>query len=108
MSFDLNIDNYTKQELVSLFDLPPNYNNNILELKESKLRENIMKNTEINKDTQIKTVNFLVKAKKILLNNFFVGYLMNCLGLHFMHLLFILGKNRWCFFAIFLYLKKSE
>ena len=28
-----------------------------------------MKNTEINKDTQIKTVNFLVKAKTILLNN---------------------------------------
>lgn len=70
MSFDLNIDNYTKQELVSLFDLPPNYNSNILELKESKLRENIMKNTEINKETQIKTVNFLVKAKTILLNNF--------------------------------------
>jgi hypothetical protein len=29
-----------------------------------------MKNTEINKDTQIKTVNFLVKAKTILLNNY--------------------------------------
>jgi hypothetical protein len=70
MSFDLNIDNYTKQELASLFDLPPNYDNSILEIKESKLRENIMKNTEINKDTQIKTVNFLVKAKTILLNNY--------------------------------------
>jgi len=70
MSFDLNIDNYTKQELISLFDLPPNYNNSILEMKESKLRENIMKNTEINKDTQIKTINFLVKAKTILLNNY--------------------------------------
>ena len=73
MSFDLNIDNYTKQELASLFDLPPNYDDSILEIKESKLRENIMKNTEINKDTQdtqIKTVNFLVKAKTILLNNY--------------------------------------
>lgn len=70
MSFDLNIDNYTKQELASLFDLPPSYDNSILEIKESKLRENIMKNTEINKDTQIKTVNFLVKAKTILLNNY--------------------------------------
>jgi hypothetical protein len=47
MSFDLNIDNYTKQELASLFDLPPNYDDSILEIKESKLRENIMKNTEI-------------------------------------------------------------
>jgi hypothetical protein len=70
MSFDLNINNYTKQELSSLFDLPPNYDNSILEIKESKLRENIMKNTEINKDTQIKTINFLVKAKNILLNNY--------------------------------------
>ena len=69
MSFDLNINNYTKQELISLFDLPPNYNNIILETNDSKLRENIMKNTEINKDTQIKTINFLVKAKTILLNN---------------------------------------
>jgi hypothetical protein len=70
MSFDLNINNYTKQELSSLFDLPPNYDNSILEIKESILRENIMKNNEINKDTQIKTINFLVKAKNILLNNF--------------------------------------
>lgn len=73
MSFDLNIDNYTKQELASLFDLPPSYDNSILEIKESKLRENIMKNTEINKDTQIKTINFLVKAKTILLNNYANG-----------------------------------
>ena len=70
MSFDLNINNYTKQELSSLFDLPPNYDNSILEIKEFKLRENIMKNTEINKDTQIKTINFLVQAKNILLNNY--------------------------------------
>ena len=68
MSFDLNIDNYTKQELASLFDLPPNYDNIILEMKESKLKENIIKNNEISKDTQTKTINFLVKAKNILLN----------------------------------------
>jgi hypothetical protein len=73
MSFDLNINNYTKQELSSLFDLPPNYDNSILEIKESKMRENIMKDNEINKDTQIKTINFLVKAKNILLNNYSIG-----------------------------------
>jgi hypothetical protein len=73
MSFDLNINNYTKQELSSLFDLPPNYDNSILEIKESKMRENIMKNNEINKDTQINTINFLVKAKNILLNNYSIG-----------------------------------
>ena len=70
MNFDLNIDNYTKQELMDMFDLPPNYDNNILTIKESKLRENITKNNEINKETQQKTINFLVKAKTLLFNNY--------------------------------------
>jgi hypothetical protein len=69
MSFDLNIDNYTKKELVEMFDLPSNYDRNILEIKESKLRESIINNKEINKDTQSKTIQFLVKAKTILLNS---------------------------------------
>lgn len=68
MSFDLNIDNYTKKELIEMFELPSNYDRNILEIKESKLRESIMNNNEINKDTQTKTINFLIKAKTILLN----------------------------------------
>lgn len=68
MSFDLNIDNYTKKELIEMFELPSNYDRNILEMKESKLRESIMNNNEINKDTQTKTINFLIKAKTILLN----------------------------------------
>ena len=67
MSFDLNIDNYTKKELVEMFDLPSNYDRNTLEMKESKLRESIVNNKEINKDTQAKTIQFLVKAKNILL-----------------------------------------
>ena len=69
MSFDLNIDNYTKKELVEMFDLPSNYDRNTLEMKESKLRESIVNNKEINKDTQAKTIQFLVKAKNILLNS---------------------------------------
>lgn len=63
MSFDLNIDNYTKKELVEMFDLPSNYDRNTLEMKETKLRESIVNNKEINKDTQAKTIQFLVKAK---------------------------------------------
>jgi hypothetical protein len=73
MNFDLNIDNYTKQELMDMFDLPPNYDNNILTIKESKLRENIMKNNEINKETQQKTIHFLVKAKTLLLESYSGG-----------------------------------
>jgi hypothetical protein len=53
-----------------MFDLQPNYDNNILTIKESKLRENITKNNEINKETQQKTINFLVKAKTLLFNNY--------------------------------------
>lgn len=68
MNFDLNINNYTKGELIEMFGLPQNYDKNILEIKETKLRDSIINNKEINKDTQILTTNFLIKAKNILLN----------------------------------------
>ena len=68
MNFDLNINNYTKGELVEMFGLPQNYDKNILEIKETKLRDSIINNREINKETQISTTNFLIKAKNILLN----------------------------------------
>ena len=68
MSFDLNISNYTKKELIEMFDLPTNYDIGILEIKDTKMRESIMNNTEINKDTQMKTIQFLIKAKTILIN----------------------------------------
>jgi hypothetical protein len=68
MNFDLNIDNYTKGELIEMFGLPQNYDKNILEIKETKLRDSIINNKEVNKDTQNLTVKFLVKAKNILLN----------------------------------------
>jgi hypothetical protein len=69
MSFDLNIDNYTRDELLQMFELPPNFDRNILEIKEVKLRDSIVNNQEINKDTKTKTLNFLTKAKNIILNN---------------------------------------
>jgi hypothetical protein len=68
MNFDLNINNYTRDELIDMFDLPQNFDKNIIEIKEAKLRENIINNTDITKETQNKTINFLVKAKNIILN----------------------------------------
>lgn len=68
MNFDLNIDNYKKTELVEIFDLPPNYDKNIVDIKETKLRENIMNNPEISKEIKLKTLEFLVQAKNILLD----------------------------------------
>jgi len=68
MNFDLNIDNYTKRELIEMFELPPNFNRSIVEFKESKLRDTIVNNSQINKDTKIQTINFLTKAKNIILS----------------------------------------
>ena len=68
MNFDLNIDNYTRDELIQMFELPKNFDRNIVDIKESKLREGITNNTQINKDTQMKTLNFIAKAKNIILN----------------------------------------
>jgi hypothetical protein len=68
MDFDYNIENYTKKDLIEIFGLPNNYDKNIIDIKENKLRENIISNNEINKDIQIKTLNFLIKAKNILLS----------------------------------------
>ena len=69
MNFDLNIDNYTRDELVEMFELPSNFDRNIIEIKEAKLKDNIINNKEINKETQVKTLNFLLKAKNIILND---------------------------------------
>ena len=68
-NFDLNIKNYKKQELADMFELPPNYDKNIVEIKESKLRDSIINNSEINQDIKIKTINFLAEAKNILFEN---------------------------------------
>ena len=67
MTFDLNIENYTRDELIQMFELPNNFDTNIIDIKEAKMRESIMNNKEINKDTQTKTLNFLIKAKNIIL-----------------------------------------
>lgn len=69
MNFDLNIENYSRDELIQMFELPIHFDKNIIEIKESKLRESILNNNDINKETQAKTINFLVKAKNIILND---------------------------------------
>ena len=68
MNFDLNTENYKLEELIQMFELPSNFDRNIVEIKETKLRENILKNNQISKDMQEKTINFIVKAKNIILN----------------------------------------
>lgn len=67
MSFNYNIKNYSKKELMDMFELPEDYDETIFDMKETHLRENILNNPAIDKDTQEKTLNFLVQAKHILI-----------------------------------------
>lgn len=67
MNFDLNINNYTKDELLDLFELQPNnFDKYSFEKKETKLRENIIHNTQISESVKSQTIDFLMKAKNIL------------------------------------------
>ena len=69
MNFDLNIANYNKNELLDMFELPSNYDKNSVEMKELRLRENILNDKNIDNATRDLTINFLTKAKNILLRN---------------------------------------
>ena len=69
MNFDLDIKNYKPKELMEMFELPNNYDQNILTINETKLKDSIINNKEINKETKNKTINFIVEAKNILLAN---------------------------------------
>jgi hypothetical protein len=69
MNFDLNINNYQKNELKEMFDLPINYGSELVDIKEAKLKESILKNKEIKNEVRMKTIYFLTEAKKILLGD---------------------------------------
>jgi hypothetical protein len=67
MNFDLNLDNYRKEELEEIFNLPPNYNQTLIHTNEQHLRQNIMSNNAVNLTVKQNTVSFLNAAKKKLL-----------------------------------------
>ena len=68
-NFDLNIQNYKKNELEEIFELPSTYDKTIIEIKESKLRENIFKDPSISEQVRSKTLQFLIEAKNTLLSD---------------------------------------
>jgi hypothetical protein len=68
MSFDTNIENYNREELINMFELPTNFDKNIVEIKETKLRESVLNNNIIDEVTKKKIFEFLVQAKKIILD----------------------------------------
>lgn len=69
MSFDLNIGNYTIQELADMFELPSNYDKDMIDVKESKLKDSITNDRTIPSDVQAKTLYFINQAKNMLKEN---------------------------------------
>jgi len=66
MNFDLTIDNYNINELRDMFELPENYDKNMIDAKESKILDNIIKDKNINEEKKLQIITFLLKAKSIL------------------------------------------
>lgn len=69
MSFDLNINNYKIAELEDIFELPKNYNKQLVLTKESGARKKIQSDIKINETVKKNTIQFLIKAKDILIAN---------------------------------------
>jgi hypothetical protein len=68
IAFDLKVQNYSIRELEEILELPSNYDASIVELKETKLRQNIMSDSNTDVNTKMRTVQFLTDAKKKILN----------------------------------------
>jgi len=64
MNIDLNIDNYTKEELLELLEIPNDYNNSIIEFKTNKLKKAIENNKSVDANLKEKTLEFLENAKE--------------------------------------------
>jgi len=71
--FDLNISNYTQRELEQLLDLPSNYDEGVVEMQETKLRQNIMNDKSIVPNIKTQTLNFISDVKKTLIVNIMGG-----------------------------------
>jgi len=68
-NFDLNIGNYSKSELEEIFELPMNYDEFIIQRKETKLRQNIMSDLSIPDPIKTQTLNFISNIKNVLTIN---------------------------------------
>jgi hypothetical protein len=73
VKFDLNVSNYTKSELEQLFELPSNYDESVVEMQETKLRQNIMNDKNIASAVKNQTLNFISDVRKTLVVNIMGG-----------------------------------
>ena len=65
-NFDLNIKNYKREELKNMFDLPDNYNPQMIDTMEARFKNGILMNKKVSDETKAKTLFFLTEAKKVL------------------------------------------
>lgn len=65
-SLNFNIKNYTETDLKEIFGLPESYDNNVIDIQETKLREKLLSNTNLTPKIKEETVQFLQSAKIIL------------------------------------------
>ena len=66
MNFDLDIENYKEQELKEIFGLSTPYQASSVRASELRLRENIMNDLSVNKETKTLTLEFIKKATLLL------------------------------------------
>lgn len=69
MNFDLNIANYKIKELEEFFELPINYDSEIIANRASKMHQNIANDHSVNELIKSNTIDFLIKAKNMLIHN---------------------------------------
>jgi hypothetical protein len=69
MNFDLSIDNYNQDELRDILNLPIQYTASDVERNEGILRNSILNNRNVNKETQTKTLLFLTDVRNRLISN---------------------------------------
>jgi hypothetical protein len=68
-NFDLNIGNYSKSELEEILELPTNYDESTIQMKETKLRQNIMNDISIPVSIKTQTLQFISNIKNALTVN---------------------------------------
>ena len=69
MNLDLNSQNYKLQELEEIMELPSGYDASIVEMKETKMRQNIMNDSSVDQKTKTKTIQFLKEVKKMIIDH---------------------------------------
>mgnify|MGYP003384315322 CR=1 FL=1 len=73
MSFNLNIAKYNLDELKSIFELPNIYDLNMLNNKETMLKQNISNNKTLSVELKTNTIDFIINATNILKNEYYTN-----------------------------------